>query len=201
MFLSLSASILSARPVVLLPTFTLVCTAYLHQDAFTGFSSNPPIAVTGGSNFGPHVTSENLRASRCTSGPIVEDKSNYWTPTLYFQWANGSFASVDGTVSVKYLFNPGEATPFPEDFRMLAGNPALRSKSESKRTSDETFLCLNPLAQASRNDALPPLRCPGGLRSQVVRPPLPHSLPPTGSHPIDVPKLLGWKSWYPCDDL
>jgi len=126
--------------------------------------------VTGGSNFGPHVTSEDLRASHCTSGPIVEDKSNYWTPTLYFQWANGSFASVDGTVSVKYLFNPGEAAPFPDDFRMLAGNPALRSKNASDSASDETFLCLNPWAQASRRDALPQLLCPGGLRSQVTFP-------------------------------
>lgn len=126
--------------------------------------------VTGGSNFGPQVTSEDLRASKCTSGPIVEDKSNYWTPTLYFQWANGSFASVDGSVSVKYLFKPGEATPFPDDFRMLAGSPASRSKNESDPTSDETFLCLNPLTQSSRHDALPPLRCLGGLRSQITFP-------------------------------
>jgi hypothetical protein len=126
--------------------------------------------VIGGSNFGPYATSEDLRASKCTSGLIVEDKSNYWTPTLYFQWANGSFSSVDGTVSVKYLFSPGEATPFPDDFRMLAGNPASRSKNESVFASDETFLCLNPLAQASRHDALPTLQCPTGLRSQVMFP-------------------------------
>ena len=99
----------------------------------------------------------------------MEDKSNYWTPALYFQWANGSFTSVEGTVSVKYLFNPGEATPFPDDFRMLAGTPTSRSTNGSDLTSDETFLCLNPLAQASRHDTFPALHCPGGLRSQVVR--------------------------------
>ncbi|KAF9782383.1 hypothetical protein BJ322DRAFT_1075910 [Thelephora terrestris] len=126
--------------------------------------------VTGGSNFGPHATSDDLRASKCTSGPIVEDKSNYWTPTLYFRWANGGFTSVDGTVSVKYLFNPGEATPFPDDFKMLAGSPASRSKNESDPISDENFLCLSPLAQASRHDALPALPCTGGLRSQVTFP-------------------------------
>jgi len=126
--------------------------------------------VTGGSNFGPYATSDHLRASKCTSGPIVEDKSSYWTPTLYFQWANGSFTSVEGSVSVKYLFSPGEATPFPDDFRMLAGTPTSRSKNESSSTSDETFLCLNPLTQPSRHDAFPALLCPGGLRSQVVFP-------------------------------
>lgn len=126
--------------------------------------------VTGGSNFGPYATSKDLRASQCTSGPIVEDKSNYWTPTLYFQWADGRFTNVDGTVSVKYLFNPGEPTPFPDDFRMLAGNPTSRSKNESDPTSDETFLCLNPLTQASRHDDLPAHPCSGGLRSQVTFP-------------------------------
>ncbi|KAF9650961.1 hypothetical protein BDM02DRAFT_3259358 [Thelephora ganbajun] len=126
--------------------------------------------VIGGSNFGPYATSEDLRASKCTSGPIVEDKSNYWTPTLYFQWTNRSFTSVEGTVSVKYLFNPGEAIPFPDDFRMLAGSPTSRSKNESDSTPDETFLCLNPLAQASRHSVLPALQCPGGLRSQVTFP-------------------------------
>lgn len=126
--------------------------------------------VTGGSNFGPHVTSKQLRASRCTSGPIVEDKSNYWTPTLYFQWANGSFSSVDGTVSVKYLFNPGEPTPFPDDFRMLAGSPKSRSKNESDPTSGETYLCLSPRTQSSRHDELPAFQCAGGLRSQITFP-------------------------------
>jgi hypothetical protein len=125
--------------------------------------------VTGGSKFSPYATSEDLRASECTSGPIVEDKSNYWTPTLYFQWANGSFASVDGSVSVKYRFNADEATPFPDDFRMLADTPTSRSNNESDST-DETYLCLNPSAQPSRHDSLPALPCPGGLRSQVTFP-------------------------------
>jgi len=126
--------------------------------------------VTGGSKFGPRVTSEDLRTSECTSGPIVEDKSNYLTPTLYFQLANGNFASVDGTVSIKYLFNPGEASPFPDDFKMVAGSPASRSRNDSDPTSDETYLCLNPSAQPSRHDALPQFPCPGGLRSQITFP-------------------------------
>ena len=159
--------------------------------------TGPSITVVGGSSFGPNTSSKDLRASKCTSGPIVEDKSNYWTPTLYFQWANGSFTSVDGTVSVKYLFKPGEATPFPDDFKMLAGSPTSRSKNESDFQSDETFLCLNPFVQASRHDTFPALQCPGGLRSQVVRSPSPHSSTETNSHPTDIPKLLGWKGAVP----
>jgi hypothetical protein len=183
MFSSLNVSTPLTHPARSLPTFTQVRVA---GSDFDECFISPCATVVGGSNFGPYATSEDLRASKCTSGVIMEDKSNYWTPTLYFQWANGSFTSVDGTVSVKYLFNPGEATPFPDDFRMLAGN-------ESDFTSDETFLCLNPLVQASRHDALPALRCPGGLRSQVVRFVSPHSSTETNSRPTDVPELLGRK--------
>lgn len=121
----------------------------------------------------------------------MEDKSNYWVPTLYFQWANGSFTSVDGAVSVKYLFNPGEPTPFPDDFRMLAGSPNARSKNQTETASDQNFLCLNPSAQASRHDSLPSLPCPGGLRSQVVRLPPSHQFTVANSRLIDFPKLLG----------
>lgn len=116
---------------------------------------------------------------------------------MYFQWANGSYTSVDGAVSVKYLFSPGEASPFPDDFRMLAGSPSSRSKNESGFSSDEAFLCLNPLAQPSRHDKFPSHQCLGGLWSQVVRITLPHPSTETNSHLIDVPELLGWEGVIP----
>ncbi|KAG5643284.1 hypothetical protein DXG03_001251 [Asterophora parasitica] len=53
-------------------------------------------SVLGASNFGAEVTTAKLRESQCTSIPIAEDKSNYWFPHLYFQWANGSFTSLTG---------------------------------------------------------------------------------------------------------
>ena len=34
------------------------------------------------------------RASACSSCPIQEDFSNYWTPKLYYQYENGTFQSV-----------------------------------------------------------------------------------------------------------
>ncbi len=34
------------------------------------------------------------QASTCSSCSIVENKSNYWTPTLHYQAANGSFIRV-----------------------------------------------------------------------------------------------------------
>lgn len=50
--------------------------------------------VAGGSNFGPSADYASLRQSSCTSCPIKEDLSAYWTPELYYQYQNGSFLSV-----------------------------------------------------------------------------------------------------------
>lgn len=37
---------------------------------------------------------EDARSSSCSSCPIKQDLSNYWTPALYYQNQNGSFESV-----------------------------------------------------------------------------------------------------------
>lgn len=62
----------------------------------------------------------------CTSASVEEDKSAYWTAILYFQYANGTYESVDvGTVSIYYL--PGDhdtVETFPDNLRMLVGDPA-----------------------------------------------------------------------------
>ena len=52
-------------------------------------------AIQGGSNFNLTMGHEDLMDSHCTSSLVDADKSNYWTPTLYFQDpTNGSFVSV-----------------------------------------------------------------------------------------------------------
>src|SRR4051794_21559593 len=50
--------------------------------------------VSGGSAFGPYITFQQARASKCSSCEIKEDLSNYWTPQLYIQFKKGSFAPV-----------------------------------------------------------------------------------------------------------
>ncbi|KAL0578077.1 hypothetical protein V5O48_003895 [Marasmius crinis-equi] len=42
--------------------------------------------VFGGSNFRLSTNTSYLRQSECSSVPIVEDNSNYWVSTLYFQY-------------------------------------------------------------------------------------------------------------------
>ncbi|KAJ2934701.1 hypothetical protein H1R20_g2411, partial [Candolleomyces eurysporus] len=126
--------------------------------------------VFGGSNFGLSVTTQKLLESECTSVPIAEDKSNYWAPLLYFQWANGSFSSVDGGAVAYYLFpdKAGTTTAFPPDFRMLSGSPRKRTydaNSFAQQAID--FLCLDFNGQTTKHTSLPTKVCPSGIRSQV----------------------------------
>uniref|UniRef100_A0A0W0G435 DUF1996 domain-containing protein n=1 Tax=Moniliophthora roreri TaxID=221103 RepID=A0A0W0G435_MONRR len=130
-------------------------------------------AVLGGSNFGLNLSTSWLRQSQCTSIPIAEDKSNYWFPQLYFQWRDGSFTSVDGNAVIRsyYLFSdaPNSTTAFPEDFRMLSGDPNLRTLDPASFAQQAiTYICLNFDGVSSKHNELPVWKsCPSGIRSQV----------------------------------
>lgn len=126
--------------------------------------------VYGGSNFGVSVNTEKLQKSECSSVPIVEDKSAYWAPLLYFQWANGSFSSLDGGAVIYYLFpnKPGSTKAFPKDFRMISGDPTLRTYDGSNHGQQAvTFLCLDFKGTTSEHNSLPEKHCPSGIRSQI----------------------------------
>ncbi|KAF2208667.1 hypothetical protein CERZMDRAFT_107381 [Cercospora zeae-maydis SCOH1-5] len=90
--------------------------------------------VFGSGNFGLNSTFESLtqcpeKEYDCTSCGVAEDKSAYWTPPLYFQHANGTVEMVEnvGGMLAYYLFYLDDVKPFPEGFKMLAGNPAFRN--------------------------------------------------------------------------
>ncbi|EEB92864.1 hypothetical protein MPER_08563, partial [Moniliophthora perniciosa FA553] len=123
-------------------------------------------AVLGGSNFGLNLSTSWLRQSQCTSIPIAEDKSNYWFPQLYFQWRDGSFTSVDGNAVID---TPNSTTAFPEDFRMLSGDPNLRTLDPASFAQQAiTYICLDFDGVSSRYNELPVGKsCPSGIRSQV----------------------------------
>jgi len=126
--------------------------------------------ILGGSNFGMNVTTAKLRESECTSIPIPQDKSNYWFPLLYFQWKNGSVTSVDGGAVIYYLFDnkPGSTKAFPDDFRMISGNPTLRSYDANSHAQQAvSFLCLAFQGTTTRHTGLPEGNCPSGIRSQI----------------------------------
>jgi hypothetical protein len=98
--------------------------------------TNPGVAashvhtIQGGSNFNLTMTDDALPSSNCTSSLVDADKSNYWTPSLYFQASNGSFLSVPMFyMNVYYFFEAtdDEIKPFPVGLRMLSGNKDLRT--------------------------------------------------------------------------
>ncbi|KAF8889009.1 hypothetical protein BD779DRAFT_1623261 [Infundibulicybe gibba] len=127
-------------------------------------------SVVGGSAFGVNTSTAMLRNSSCTSTPILQDKSNYWFPHLYIQWANGTFTSVNGSAVIDYLFSdkPGMTTAFPDDFRMVSGDPNLRTLDPASFAQQAvTFLCLDFNGVSTRYNELPRSTCPSGIRSQI----------------------------------
>ncbi|KAF5376102.1 hypothetical protein D9615_007741 [Tricholomella constricta] len=166
----------------------ILTTQRLDPVVYPGRVSTHVHSVLGGSNFGLNVTTEDLRRSECTSIPIVEDKSNYWFPHLYFQcanqWQNGTFTSMNGsamyvssyyqdlhlTISQDYLFNevPGYTSPFPDNFRMVSGDPNLRTLDPISFAQQAiTFLCLDFTGASRRFNELPTGICPSGIRAQI----------------------------------
>jgi hypothetical protein len=125
---------------------------------------------------------DSLRGSDCTSCSIQADKSAYWTPTLYYEKANGSFVSVpDSGIIIYYLGRGvGNATAFPPGFRMLSGNPGLRSYNQAGQTygtaqypsrpiADRvSFNCINYNNPRPETSGFPSdFNCPQGFRAQI----------------------------------
>lgn len=71
-----------------------------------GVPSGHVHAIHGGSNFALDMTDTALLDSQCTSSIVNNDKSNYWTPQMYFvDQNNGSFHSVPMFyMNVYYLY-------------------------------------------------------------------------------------------------
>ncbi|KAJ5272486.1 hypothetical protein N7478_007611 [Penicillium angulare] len=86
-------------------------------------------SVHGGGNFGLSSDMDTLRESDCTSCGVTQDMSAYWTPALYFMHTNGSAQVVPevGGMLAYYLLYGENITAFPDNFRMLAGDPFQRN--------------------------------------------------------------------------
>ncbi|KAG9225080.1 hypothetical protein CCMSSC00406_0008756 [Pleurotus cornucopiae] len=176
-FLTLITAASVANAYWLMGIENFITTERLDPIVNPGTISSHVHSVLGGSNFAMTTNTAKLRQSQCTSIPIAEDKSNYWFPHLYFQWANGNFSSLTGGAvicafffTVDYLFDdkPGTTTAFPDDFRMLSGSPLLRTyDSNSFAQQAVTFLCLDFNGQTTRHSELPKKVCPSGVRAQI----------------------------------
>jgi hypothetical protein len=137
--------------------------------------------IVGGNGFGFNMSYEQARGSQCSSCPIKQDFSNYWTPKLYFQNGDGTFQSVptvgdnaqdlNGGQTVYYLQRGPTGAPlkaFPPGFRMLAGDSTKRSMTTDFPGQAVSFACLG--GSSPETPGLPNYNCPGGLRAQVFFP-------------------------------
>ncbi|KAF2792482.1 hypothetical protein K505DRAFT_246579 [Melanomma pulvis-pyrius CBS 109.77] len=127
--------------------------------------------------------------STCTSCTFAEDFSNYWTAALYYRARNGTYKRVQQFENGGLKQNQGmtvyyippydgvsNVTAFKPGFRMLAGNPTLRStEGESRGICHRCFGAnFEPFggAPCTGNDTthLPDQFCEGGIRTQVTFP-------------------------------
>jgi hypothetical protein len=95
--------------------------------------------ISGGSAFAFSMSYEDARASECSSCPIKQDLSNYWTPKLYYHAKNGSFISVPqvgdgngaaGGMIVYYLYVTNIS---PTSHLLSATSCSLDSKREDDK--------------------------------------------------------------------
>ncbi|KAF8951865.1 hypothetical protein BDZ97DRAFT_1683268 [Flammula alnicola] len=172
--LTLAAAVASARAYWLMGIEDFITTERIDPLVSPGKVASHVHSVLGGSNFRLTTNTASLRQSECSSIPIPQDKSAYWFPHLYFQWNNGSFTSLNGGAVIQattdYLFSdtPGTTTAFPDDFRMLSGDPTLRTYDPNSHAQQAvTFLCLDFNGVSTRYNELPPISCPSGIRAQI----------------------------------
>ncbi|KAI9802651.1 MAG: hypothetical protein M1825_002673 [Sarcosagium campestre] len=130
----------------------------------------------GGNGFGPSMTYDQALASTCSTCKAPKDKSNYWTPTLYFRAENGSFISVDqiGGALIYYQQRVDRGKdetsliPFPPGFRMVAGDASARNYTGTTSAKAVSHACL--YNGKRETNGFPTENCPGGLRTQIYFP-------------------------------
>lgn len=96
-----------------------------------GVASNHVHTIQGGNNFKLTMSDTDALDSNCTSSRIKNDKSNYWTPSLYFvDPKTGSIEAVElFYMNVYYFFEAttDKITAFKPGHRMVVGSPGLRT--------------------------------------------------------------------------
>lgn len=148
-----------------------------------GLASSHSHTISGGNGFNMNMNYNDTQSSTCSSCPIKQDLSNYWTPNLYYQMKNGSVQAVpqagDGTgvyggMTVYYLQRGGpnndKLHAYPEGFRMLAGSPNKRSLTNDFAGQAVSYVCLNYSTTSTYTSELPDHPCPDGLRAQIFFP-------------------------------
>ncbi|KAI1084877.1 hypothetical protein F5B20DRAFT_523567 [Whalleya microplaca] len=156
--------------------------------------------IVGGNTFNASMTTGDVaEAASCTTCQFSEDFSNYWTANLYFKARNGTYKRVpqlghalqfsdqfstqtQGGILVYYVSaQPGQITAFKPGFRMLVGDPTMRSRPDTTLKRQNCFRCYTGpnyggdvgapcMDDSVDSEALPNKVCPGGIRSNILFP-------------------------------
>ncbi|KAI1006243.1 hypothetical protein K3495_g1978 [Podosphaera aphanis] len=98
---------------------------------YPGLPSGHVHVVQGGNAFSLSMTDDQALKSTCTTSLVKNDKSNYWTPALYFQDPKtGEFEAVElAYMQVYYFFEAttDEIKAFPPGLQIVVGDPELRT--------------------------------------------------------------------------
>ncbi|KAH8687187.1 WSC domain-containing protein [Tricladium varicosporioides] len=133
--------------------------------------------IMGGNGFGFQMDYASTQKSTCSSCSVVQDMSNYWTPSVYYRAKNKTFTAVQqtGGALIYYLQRKDPNDPssinlsaFPEGFRMIAGNPTLRSYRDVVEQNAINWACIG--TDDATTPHFPKKNCPSGLRMQVFFP-------------------------------
>ncbi|KAK7756307.1 hypothetical protein SLS62_001533 [Diatrype stigma] len=117
----------------------------------------------------------------CTTCTFAQDFSNYWTAVLFFRARNGTFHQVaqkgnvyfeesNGGMTVYYIPSYGntKVTAFQPGFRMIVGDPTLRTKEEASRYRQLTYTCLqDPMTRTNETLDMPKEPCPAGIMANL----------------------------------
>ncbi|KAI0475616.1 hypothetical protein GGR56DRAFT_695371 [Xylariaceae sp. FL0804] len=91
--------------------------------------------IMGGSNFGLTLSGDQLLDSECSNAMIVNDKSNYWVPDLWFQSpVNSTFKKVPlFYMNVYYKFDTtnDKIEAFPPGLKIVSGDAMKRTPPAS----------------------------------------------------------------------
>ena len=107
----------------------------------------------------PDLTYEDLRNTKGNSGNVEENKSLYWYPTVYRYDSGTDTYTVDPIyfASAYYIWETGQATAFPNGFRMIAGMRAS-DKTNANAACVEESLCKRDDCSTD-NDFFPSTAC------------------------------------------
>ncbi|KAH8900644.1 hypothetical protein GQ53DRAFT_835597 [Thozetella sp. PMI_491] len=150
-----------------------------------GINPSPHLhQVIGGNAFNVTMDSSSHdipKTATCTTCQFSEDFSNYWTATIFFKAKNGTFKRVpqiaqdngaaQGGMMVYYmsdaLFDTAQkskVTAFKPGFRMLVGDSTFKSRDDSRKFRQLTYICMqNSGTREPETVAFPTQPCPAGI--------------------------------------